>query len=136
MTRASTTIQVGQTWTGDPLPPITRLALALYCGASGDHNPLHVDIDAARAAGFDDVIGHGMLSMAYLGRFVTNLVEQDAIRRFAVRFINMTHVGDALTCSATCVSVDEATHRATLELSIADAEGEIKATGIAEVRRS
>ena len=24
-------------------PPITRHKLALYCGASGDHNPIHVD---------------------------------------------------------------------------------------------
>ena len=49
-----------------------RLTLALYCGASGDHNPLHVDIDFARAAGLDDVIAHGMLAMAYLGRFLTD----------------------------------------------------------------
>jgi len=30
------------------LPPITRLQLALYCGGSGDHNPIHVDTDFAR----------------------------------------------------------------------------------------
>ena len=48
-------------------PPITRHMLALYCGASGDHNPIHVDIDFAKAAGFPDVFSHGMLVMAYLG---------------------------------------------------------------------
>ncbi len=26
------------------LPPISRQTLAVYCGASGDHNPIHVDI--------------------------------------------------------------------------------------------
>ena len=30
------------------LEPITRHMLALYCGASGDHNPLHTDSDFAR----------------------------------------------------------------------------------------
>ena len=25
--------------------PITRTMLALYAGASGDHNPIHIDID-------------------------------------------------------------------------------------------
>ena len=44
---------------GTALPPlqidaISRLTLALYCGASGDHNPLHVDSDFARAAGLGD----------------------------------------------------------------------------------
>ena len=42
-------------------PPITRHTLALYCGASGDHNPIHVDSDFAKAAGFPDVFSHGML---------------------------------------------------------------------------
>ncbi|MCH2292471.1 MAG: dehydratase, partial [SAR324 cluster bacterium] len=32
-------------------PPITRHTLALYCGASGDHNPIHVDIDYAKESG-------------------------------------------------------------------------------------
>ena len=33
-------------------PAITRHRLALYCGASGDHNPIHVDLDFARKADF------------------------------------------------------------------------------------
>ena len=32
-------------------PPLSRLTLALYAGASGDHNPIHVDIDFAKQAG-------------------------------------------------------------------------------------
>ena len=28
---------------------------------SGDHNPIHVDIDFAKTAGFPDVFAHGML---------------------------------------------------------------------------
>ena len=45
---------------GDSIPdlviePITRSTLALYAGASGDHNPMHIDIDFAKQAGMDDV---------------------------------------------------------------------------------
>ena len=50
------------------LPPISRTTLALFAGASGDHNPIHIDLDFARAVGMSDVFAHGMLSMAYLGR--------------------------------------------------------------------
>ncbi|HCU88730.1 MAG TPA: dehydratase, partial [Gammaproteobacteria bacterium] len=42
------------------MPPITRQTLAIYCGASGDHNPIHIDFDFARESGLDDVIAHGM----------------------------------------------------------------------------
>ena len=30
------------------LPPISRTTLALFAGASGDHNPIHIDLDFAR----------------------------------------------------------------------------------------
>jgi acyl dehydratase len=79
------------------MPPITRQALAIYCGASGDHNPIHVDIDFAKESGLDDVIAHGMLIMAYMGRALTNWVPQDRIRSFDTRFQAMTQIGDAIT---------------------------------------
>src|SRR6058998_3571796 len=82
---------------------ISRLTLALYCGASGDHNPIHVDTDFARAAGMDDVFAHGMLGMAYVARLVTGWVPQRAIRALSTRFVAITHVGDRIICSGTVV---------------------------------
>ena len=73
-------IEVGTALPPLQAEPISRLTLALYCGASGDHNPIHVDIDFARAAGMDDVFAHGMLPMAYLARLVTAWVPQRALR--------------------------------------------------------
>jgi acyl dehydratase len=89
---------------GDAIPvlttnPITRTTLALYCGGSGDHNPLHVDTDFAKKAGLPDVIAHGMLSMAYLGRAVTSFAPVDRVRRYSVRFAAMTQVHDVVTCT-------------------------------------
>ena len=79
--------------------PITRDTLALYCEASGDHNPIHLDIDYAKAAGLDDVIAHGMLSMGYLDRMLTNWVSQRQIRSYKTRFTAITNVGDTVTCT-------------------------------------
>lgn len=91
---------------GDALPPlyfgsISRHTLALYCGGSGDHNPIHVDQDFAKAAGYEDVFAHGMLSMAILGRMLTNWTKQENIKSFAVRFAAITQVLDEVTASAT-----------------------------------
>jgi acyl dehydratase len=99
-------LEVGDELTPLRLEPLTRLTLALYAGASGDHNPLHIDIDAARAAGLPDVIAHGMLSLAYLGRLLTMHVDQADLLELDVRFVAMTHVGDALTCRARVTQVD------------------------------
>ena len=92
-------IQVGQELPAFETPPLSRLTLALYCGASGDHNPIHVDIDYARAGGSPDVFAHGMLSMAFLGRLVTGWVPQSQVRKLGTRFTSITWVGDVITVS-------------------------------------
>ncbi|QXE33138.1 MaoC family dehydratase N-terminal domain-containing protein [Streptomyces sp. GMY02] len=43
-----------------------------YAHASGDENPIHLDEDAARAAGFDSVIAHGMSVVALAVEEITD----------------------------------------------------------------
>ena len=93
---------------GDEIPALTtplvsRHTLALYCGASGDHNPIHVDLDFAKSSGLDDVIAHGMLSAGYLAQMLTNWIPQSALRSFNNRFTAMTQIGDTVTCSGKIV---------------------------------
>ena len=115
------------------LPPLTRHTLALYCGASGDHNPIHVDIDFAKAAGLPDVIAHGMLSMAWLGRLLTNWVPQTDIREFSVRFAAMTQVGEAITATGRVTEKLERDGQTLVRLDIqtTHADGQVKLAGVA-----
>jgi len=83
--------------------PITRTTLALYCGGSGDHNPIHVDSDFAKKSGMPDVFAHGMLSMAYLGQLLTNWVDQSQLREYGVRFTSITPVNATVTCKGKVV---------------------------------
>ncbi|WP_334187534.1 MaoC family dehydratase [Noviherbaspirillum sp.] len=128
-------VRVGDEIASYTTAPITRHALALYCGASGDHNPIHVDIDFAHRAGMPDVFAHGMLSMAYLGRVLTDWVPQDRLRGFGVRFAAITHVGDAITCSGKVVEKFEkdGEQRVRVELTTTDQNGEIKLRGDAVI---
>ncbi|MGF6345697.1 MaoC family dehydratase [Variovorax sp. W2I14] len=93
---------------GDELPalqlaPVNRTTLALFAGASGDHNPIHIDTDFARKAGMPDVFAQGMLGMAWLGRLVTQWAPQSQLRRFDVRFQGITHIGHAVRCTGRVV---------------------------------
>jgi acyl dehydratase len=117
------------------LPPISRLDLALYCGASGDHNPIHVDIDFAKSAGMPDVFAHGMLSSAWLARLLTNWVPQTAIRSLDVRFAALTQVGERIRCTGTVDEKFEHEGRRSVRLKIAtaNADGAIKLSGEALV---
>jgi len=128
-------IQVGTELPPLELAPISRTTLALFAGASGDHNPIHVDIDAAKAAGFEDVFAHGMLSMAYLGRLVTSWVPQSQLRSLSTRFTAITPVLAQPTCTGTVTSVDEVDgeKRATVDVKITLADGTVTLAGEAVV---
>lgn len=81
--------------------------MGLFAGGSGDHhNPVHLDVDVARAAGMDDVFAPGMLSMAFLGRLLTNNFPQGQLRSFQTKFTAITPVNCRLVCFATVASVD------------------------------
>lgn len=92
-------VQVGDALPALNLPAINRTTLALYCGASGDHNPIHIDIDFARKSRMPDVFAHGMLSAAYLGRLLTQWVPQKQVRSFSMRFTGITQLGHTPTCT-------------------------------------
>ncbi len=80
-------------------PPITQEQLRRYAEASGDHNPIHLDSEAARQVGLDNVIAHGMLSMAFLGQFVTEqltAIPDAYLAQLRVRFVNMVRLGDTV----------------------------------------
>lgn len=132
-------LKVGDALPAFTTPPISRLTLALYCGASGDHNPMHIDIDYARAGGSPDVFAHGMLSMGYLGRLLTHWVPQRQLRDYGVRFVAITQVGEAITCSGTVTELfevqvgDQVERRARLSLQTTNQHGQVKLTGDAVV---
>lgn len=137
------TISYDQINVGDALPAfeteaISRLTLALYCGASGDHNPIHVDTDFAKAAGVGDVFAHGMLSMAYLGCLLTNWVPQSALREYGVRFVAITQVGAKVRCEGRVTEKFEqdGERRVRVELSTTDQNGQTKLSGDAVVALS
>ena len=115
--------------------PISRTTLALFAGASGDHNPIHIDIDFAKSVGLDDVFAHGMLGMAYLGRFLTSIADQSNIRSYSVRFSSITQVGAKLKCTGKVKEITDtsAERLMTIELSATDQNNDVKLIGDAVI---
>ena len=128
-------LSVGDKLVAKTYPPITRHTLALYCGASGDHNPMHVDSDFAHKAGFPDVFSHGMLIMAYLGQALTDAVPPAALRRFSNRFVAITQLGAKISCEGTVAELfeEDGEQRARIGLTAMDETGEVKLAGEAIV---
>lgn len=80
-------------------PPITRLQIAKFAGASGDFNPSHVDEDIARdIGGMGGVFAHGMIGMGFIGQMLTDWLWDRPLRMFSTRAVAIVRPGDALTC--------------------------------------
>ena len=130
-----TKLSVGDTLEPMTHNPISRTTLALFAGASGDHNPIHIDIDFAKSVGMDDVFAHGMLGMAYLGRFLTSIADQSNIRSYSVRFSSITQVGAKLKCIGKVKEITDtsAERLMKIELSATDQNNDVKLMGDAVI---
>jgi acyl dehydratase len=80
----------------------TSLRSALIYRLSGDDNPLHVDPDFARAAGFPRPILHGLATYGHIGRAISKAFRGDtsgSIKTMDCRFTAPVFPGDVLSVS-------------------------------------
>jgi acyl dehydratase len=73
--------------------------IAEYAAASGDRNPIHLDVSFARTVGLPGVIAHGMLQMGLLTRVAVDGAGGDPrrLRSLSCRFAAMVLPGDTVT---------------------------------------
>lgn len=77
----------------------TRPEQAAIYRLSGDYNPMHVDPDAARQAGFERPILHGLCSYGMAGRAVIALLcggQPHRLRQLNARFTGLVYPGETL----------------------------------------
>jgi acyl dehydratase len=112
---------------------IDRELLVAYANTSGDQNPIHQNEEFALSVGLPNVIAHGMLTMALVGKYVTDWAGGSAsVKEFGARFIKPVIVPAGqkvdLTVSATVAEVDG--DRISLTLSATSAG--VKVLGMAK----
>ena len=67
---------------------IDRAMLKAYADASGDQNPIHQNEEFAVSVGLPNVIAHGMLTMALVGKYVTDWAGgAAAVKEYSARFV-------------------------------------------------
>ncbi|MEB3751550.1 MaoC family dehydratase [Geobacillus sp. FSL W8-0032] len=103
--------QVGQSLPEVTLPPVSRLDLIKYAGASGDYNPIHTIDEEAKKAGLPGIIAHGMWTMGNLVKLFTPYYEEGFVQDYFVRFQSMVFLNDVVTLTATVKEKDEKTIR-------------------------
>lgn len=112
---------------------VNRELLKRYADASGDQNPIHQDEAFAVSVGLPNVIAHGMLTMAFVSKYVSDIAGGSAKvleigGRFTKPVIVPAGVDVDVTVSATVTDVADG--KATLSLSATSAG--VKVLGMAK----
>ncbi len=97
---------VGDELEGRTLPPVDRMRLIKYAGASGDFNPIHLLDEAADRAGLPGIIAHGMLTVATMGLLFSPYLEHGYVKGFLSRFSGMVFLGDVLRVGGRVTGVE------------------------------
>ncbi|MEM8904022.1 MAG: MaoC/PaaZ C-terminal domain-containing protein [Actinomycetota bacterium] len=130
-------LEVGQTFSDVVVDDLTRTQIVMYAGASGDYNPIHTDEMFAReVAGYPTVFAHGMLTMGMSGRLLTDVVGDERLTRYGVRFRAQVWPGDTLTAVAevTAVREEHGQHLVDLDLTTTNQDGVVVLSGQATAR--
>jgi acyl dehydratase len=94
---------------GDALPIISpdcsTQQLVVWAGASGDFYQIHYDIPFAKNTGLDNIIVHGALKQAFLGRLLHDWAAPDGrIEKFGCSYRGMDYPAENMSVSGTVTS--------------------------------
>lgn len=120
------------------LEPVAKSAsrsdLVKYAAASADFNPLHWDHDAARAAGLDGVVVHGLLMHAWLAQYAASLTSNEApVATIKTRFRNALRPAAAAAVSGTVREIAADGRSAEMALVLSSAGSDV-VTATATIR--
>ena len=112
---------------------INRQMLKDYADASGDHNPIHQNEEFAISVGLPNVIAHGMLTMALVGKYVSDFAEGSAhVLEYGARFVKPVIVPAGedvdLTVSATVSEIADGK----ISLTLSATSAGVKVLGMAK----
>jgi acyl dehydratase len=117
---------------------LDRALLKQYADASGDQNPIHQNEEFALSVGLPNVIAHGMLTMALVGKYVSDFAGGSAnVLEYSARFTKPVIVpaGEKvdLTVSATVAEITD--EKISLNLSATSAGVKVLGMAKAVVRK-
>ena len=113
-----TNITVGYEIPEFTIEPFQQQNLINYAKASGDYNPIHLDKNFANNLGFDNVIVHGMLIMAHLGKSIANSMTISYLKHFSVQFSSITTLGEKLICSGRVRKIEKNKEKKIISLNL------------------
>ncbi len=112
---------------------VNRALLKAYADASGDQNPIHQNEEFALSVGLPNVIAHGMLTMALVGKYVTDWVGGSSkVTHYGARFVKPVIVPADMDVDLTVSAVVSAVEGNSITLDLTATSAGVKVLGLAK----
>ena len=112
---------------------LDRAMLKQYADASGDQNPIHQNEEFAVSVGLPNVIAHGMLTMALVGKYISDFAGGSAnVLEYGARFTKPVVVpaGEKVDLTVSATVTETSDGKVSLTLSATSAG--VKVLGMAK----
>ena len=112
---------------------VNRALLKAYADASGDQNPIHQNEKFAVSVGLPNVIAHGMLTMALVGKYVTDWAGGSIkVTHYGARFVKPVIVPADMDVDLTVSAVVSAVEENSITLDLTATSAGVKVLGMAK----
>jgi acyl dehydratase len=112
---------------------VNRALLKAYADASGDQNPIHQNEEFAVSVGLPNVIAHGMLTMALVGKYVTDWAGGSSkVTHYGARFVKPVIVPADMDVDLTVSAVVSAVEENSITLDLTATSAGVKVLGMAK----
>ena len=112
---------------------VNRALLKAYADASGDQNPIHQNEEFAVSVGLPNVIAHGMLTMALVGKYVTDWAGGSIkVTHYGARFVKPVIVPADMDADLTVSAVVSAVEENSITLDLTATSAGVKVLGMAK----
>jgi acyl dehydratase len=116
---------------------ITQESINLYASASGDFNPIHVDLEFAKKSLFGSTVAHGMLGLACVSAMMAGAFGKDWLETgiLDVKFKAAARPGDIITVTGEIKKIESCDKGTVIRCTIgcANQKGEAVIFGEAKV---
>ncbi len=122
-------INIGDRFTSSRV--VTDELIRKFAEVSGDHNPIHLDEEFAKATRFGKRIAYGMLSGAFISAVLGNEFRERKIVYLSqtMRFVAPVFIGDTITTTGVVKAIREEKGIVTLETTCRNQNDEVTVTG-------
>lgn len=108
---------------------VTDADIVVWCGLTGDMNPMHLDSEYSKTTRFGDVIVPGVYVLGFISATISKLALGHIYAQQNIRFKKPVYVGDTITAEVSILEKLDEKHMLRLATKCFNQKGEVVLDG-------